>query len=471
MNDVGNSNGGKRPAGRLVAKAGLPAGPEPHPGGAGPARSAYSGRLRNMLANMGWLAGGKGFGAVCSLVYLAILARSLGLRDFGHFSLIFSTGQALVALAGFQTWQTVVRFGAAPLHAGDHRAFGRLAILCGVIDAAGALSGCLIAGLIYYGLADRLGLNPVFVHMAFAFNCALLWARTTAANGVVRVLDRFDVAVYVEAVVPIGRLCAALAIWAIGPSVGAFLAAWALIDLAAGAAYWVAARRLAPAALRLENFGDFSATLRAYPGMIRFLGITYCASALDAVLKQGPLLAVGYFLSTSAAGLYRLADQLAQGLGKLAALLARAIYAEIARAHVAISAQHFRKLVARLSAIAALCGTIISLVAAIAGQQLLHAIGGEAFAAGHAILLPLAIGASLELAAIAYEPVLHSVGRAGWSLLSKAGAILAVLGAGAALIGYGSIGIAWSVALGSLTSFLLMTSITWWILCRREDGA
>ena len=59
------------------------------------------GGYRRIFKNIGWLLGGKGFGAVCSLVYLAILARSLGVKDFGHFSLIFGTAQALVALAGF----------------------------------------------------------------------------------------------------------------------------------------------------------------------------------------------------------------------------------------------------------------------------------------------------------------------------------------------------------------------------------
>ena len=36
--------------------------------------------LGRMLANLGWLIGGKGFGAICSLVYLAILTRTLGLK-------------------------------------------------------------------------------------------------------------------------------------------------------------------------------------------------------------------------------------------------------------------------------------------------------------------------------------------------------------------------------------------------------
>lgn len=426
-------------------------------------------RLRNILGNLGWLIGGKGFGAVCSLIYLAILARSLGLRDFGHFSLIFGTGQALVALAGFQTWQTVVRFGAAPLHAGDHRAFGRLAILCGVIDAMGAATGCLAAGLIYYGFADELGLNPRFVDTAFIFSCALLWARTTAASGVVRVLDRFDVAVYVEAIVPIGRLVAACAIAATGPSVGAFLAAWAAIELVSGAAYWYASRRLAPEAIRRENFGGFVATVRDNPGLLRFLGITYLSSGLDAVLKQGPLLAVGYLFSTSAAGLYRLADQVAQGLGKGATLLARALYGEIARARISISAQHFRRLIAQVTGMATLAGLAISLAAVFAGRPLLQMMGGDAFAAGSVILVPLAIGASLDLASIAYEPVLHFAGRAALSLVSRVCAIVAAVSAGSMLAAYGSEGIAWAVTAGYLAGFLVITSLTWRVLSHRDE--
>ncbi|WP_237437823.1 lipopolysaccharide biosynthesis protein [Altericroceibacterium endophyticum] len=428
--------------------------------------------MRNILSNLGWLVGGKGLGAVCSIIYLAVLARSLGIKDFGHFSLIFGTGQALVALAGFQTWQTVVRYGAGPIHAGDHESFGRLSLMCGLIDALGAASGCVLAAIIYYGFADELGLNPDFVNMTFAFNCALLWARTTAAAGILRVLDRFDISVFVEAIVPISRLLAAFAIWATGPSVLAFLIAWAAIDLITSAIYWIAAWRLAPDALRLSHFGQFRKTIDTYPGILRFLGITYAGSSMDALFKQGPLLAVGFFLSTSAAGIYRLADQLAQGLSKLSALLARALYSEIANANVAETRKHFKRLVARVSIMASLGGLIILLIAAIGGRQILDLIGGDAFSAGHTVLIPLALGCSLELASIAYEPVLHATGRAILSLFSRLCAIAIGITAGFFLLQYGSPGIAWSVAVGYLGGFIVITAITWRVLSgdHVEDG-
>ena len=161
--------------------------------------------LLNIVRNLAWILGGKTFGAICSLIYLAVLARSLGLRDFGHFSLLFGTAQALVAIAGFQTWQTLVRFGARHRLDGDEAAFGRLIWFCTFADLGGAITGCAIAALVYYGFGSLLELNPRYIDLGFLFACALIWARLTTPSGIVRVLDRFDIGTYVEAIVPTGR--------------------------------------------------------------------------------------------------------------------------------------------------------------------------------------------------------------------------------------------------------------------------
>ena len=185
--------------------------------------------FRRILKNIGWLLGGKTFGAVCSLIYLAILSRSLGVKDFGHFSLIFATAQALIAIAGFQTWRVVVQYGALHLHNQDWEKFGRLSRFNGVLDAVGAVLGSIVAFGVIYGLTDQLMLNPHYVDTAFFFSCAMVWALVSAPTGIVRALNRFDLAIYVEAVVPVGRLIAALFIWWTGPTVVRFLIAWAIV--------------------------------------------------------------------------------------------------------------------------------------------------------------------------------------------------------------------------------------------------
>lgn len=437
----------------------------------GPSRQDGRSPLARILANTAWLLGGKGFGAVCGIAYLAILTRSLGLKDFGHFSLIFGTAQALIAIAGFETWRVVVRYGAQYVHAQDWDRFGRLGILCGLIDAVGAVLGCGVAFTVIYGFSDALDLNPRYIDTAFWFCCAMLWALVSAPTGIVRALHRFDRAVYVEAVVPLGRLIAALTIWWAGPSVARFLMAWAVIDLIEGALYWAMARRLCPQALRLSHLRDWRLAFRENPGLVRFFLVTHAGGSIDAVTRQGPLLAVGGLIGTRAAGLYRLAGQLTQALGKLSSLLTRSVYAEVAHVRAASGAAAFRRLAAQTSLLAATAGTILSLLAHFLGADLLVLIGGEGFRKGEGILIPLAIAASFELASVAFEPVLHSTERAGSALLARVVGMLVLLAAIPMLVGIGAAGIAWAVALGSATSYLALGGLAWHRLRADDFGA
>ena len=427
--------------------------------------------FRKILSNMAWLLGGKGFGAVASLIYLALLSRSLGIKDFGHFSLIFGTGQALVAIAGLQTWQTLVRFGARPVVEKDWPRFGRLAFFCGTIDLSGAAVGCVLAYIVYYGFGEMLGLNPQLVDMAFGFNCALLWSRLSTPNGIVRVLDRFDIASYVEAVVPAGRLLAATIIVFAGATIGRFLFAWAFFDLLAAAIYWFMAWKLAPQAIHWTNFGHWRQTLLENIGLKGFFGITYVSSTLDALYKQGPLLLVGALLGTSAAGLYKMADQLAQGIGALSRLVARAVLPEFAISQMTHNAHDFRKLVRQVSQVAAIGGVVVTAVALIFGEAILSAIGGAAFAKGAAVLVPLAIGAAFELAAVAYEPMMFATGHARYPLIARTVSVMAIAALIFALAGFGPLGVGWAVAGGMAIFYAVMSATVWLVLRDLQNKA
>ncbi len=420
------------------------------------ARAMPTSPIGRIFANTAWLLGGKGFGALCGLAYLSILTHSLGLKGFGHFSLIFGTAQALIAVAGFQTWRVVVRYGSAHVHAEDWQKFGRLGMLCGMLDAVGAACGCAIAAIAIYGFGTALDLNPAFVDTAFYFNCAMVWALVSAPTGMVRALHRFDLAVYVEAVVPTGRLIAAIGIWWYGPTVGRFLFAWAVIDLFEAVCYWMLARRLCPQAVRLSNIGRWRETLQENPGLERFFLVTYASATLEAVMRNGPLLAVGGLIGTRAAGLFRLAAQLTQAMSKLSTLLTRAVYAEVALTRVASAAAEFRKLAYQTSMIAALAGTLVVGVAMLAGERLLQLIGGTDFERGAGILVPLAIAASFDLASVAFEPVLHSTGRARYALFARLAAVTTLGTATFLLYGFGAEGVAWAVAIAGAVSYLAM---------------
>lgn len=418
----------------------------------GKARSSIS----RIFVNIAWLLGGKGFAAICSVTYLVILARTLGTKGFGHFSLITGTAQALSSLAGFQTWRVVVRYGVSYVHKQDWDRFGRLVMFCGLMDVLGAICGCLLAWVLIYGFGSQLSLNPAYVEIAFVYSCMVLWALTSTMTGVLRTLDRFDLMMYVETVPMVSRLIAALGIWWWGPNVYRFLIAWAIIGLIEALVYWAVARRLAPQAINLRNLRNCFKATTENPDLRRFCSVTYAGGTLDALTSQGPLLIVGAYLGTTSAGLYRLASQLAQSLSKLSTLLTRAVYPEVTRTHFTAGYSDFRKLAQRISLMAGGAGLFVVTVALVAGSQILSLIGGPQFAGGAAILVGLAVAASFDLASVAFEPVLHSTGRARLSLAARLMAVIA-LGIGLTLfIPIGPSGAAWAVALGGAVSYFAM---------------
>jgi len=123
---------------------------------------------------------------------------------------------------------------------------------------------------------------------------------------------------------------------------------------------------------------------------------------------------------------------------------------------VASSAREFRHLATQTSLIAGAGGIVVVVVALAFGQSLLGLIGGEAFEGGVAILVPLALAASFDLASVAFEPVLHSLGQAQLSLTARIVA-LGMLGLGMVLfIHLGPSGAAWDVALAAAALYIVM---------------
>ncbi|MFD1958536.1 hypothetical protein ACFSHP_04390 [Novosphingobium panipatense] len=113
---------------------------------------------------------------------------------------------------------------------------------------------------------------------------------------------------------------------------------------------------------------------------------------------------------------------------------------------------------------------MVVVIAMLAGETLLAMIGGDDFESGSSILIPLAIAASFDLASVAFEPVLHSTGRARHSLVARLIA-LAALGVGLwQFIPIGPSGAAWAVAVAGAVSYLAMGIMAWRTLKQVEAG-
>ena len=88
-----------------------------------------TGIFTRLAKNLGWLLGSRGFAAVASIGYLAIAARSLGPKGFGEFTVVLTYGQLIANVVQFQSFKSIIRYGA--LHLANDRT-GRLGRLTGL---------------------------------------------------------------------------------------------------------------------------------------------------------------------------------------------------------------------------------------------------------------------------------------------------------------------------------------------------
>lgn len=422
-----------------------------------PSPAARKGSLRNILLNTGWMLGGKGFGAVLSLVYLAIVTRSLGIAGFGIFSLVLGTAQGVVALMSFQSWQIVVRYGMDHLHADRTIAVARLIQFTAWLDLASAVIGAAFVALGIALLGAHFGWDAEFRRQVTIICILFTLSVHQTPMGILRLHDRFGTATVADAVTPLLRCIGAIIVWLIHPSVTGFMIVWTVAEVATAIAYWFAALREGgwrlPGPLR---WADIAAD---NPGIGRFALLTNASSSLTTGASQLIVLLVGLLLSPAAAGAFRFAQQLANSLAKLSQLMARAIFPELMRTRAGSADPHdFRRLFRRTMRIASAGGATVIVLLLVAGYPLLGLIAGPEFLSAYPILLLLGIAAAVDFVGVGLEPALVALGRPGLVLWLKGIATLwlfAALWAMTVLIGVNGTGLAFLTA--SVISFGLMT--------------
>ncbi len=410
-----------------------------------------------IFKNTAWLLAGKGFGGALSLIYIAVLTRTLGLSGWGQFALISGAAAALINFVGFQTWQVIVRYG--PLYikdAGDKDAFIRLIGLCAVFDLLGALAGCGIVLISAAFWAPHFGWDADRTWMASAFAITMLLSLKSTPTGILRALNRFDLGTYAEAVIPLTRLIGVVAAWIWAPSIGYFLLAWAAAEAAHSIIYWIMAIQQTNGYFRMSQAVRIRTAYRENNGIGGFLAITNIGSTLSGFAKNSSVLLVGFFAGDAAAGLYRLASQISTAMTKISTLLSRAIFAEVNQVRVQHGDDALRDLFKKTTQFLFLAGIIIIGAVILLGKPILLLMSGEQFLAAYPLLIILAAAACLDLAGAIYEPVLLSGGAARSTLWLNAINVAGFIAMIAALMPiFGVQGAAWAMLISAILRLLL----------------
>jgi O-antigen/teichoic acid export membrane protein len=369
--------------------------------------------FRRVLANAGKLLGGRAVNAVLSLAYTAIAARALGVKGLGVLVMIHAFAQLLGDVVKFQSWQTVLQYGAEPLaqrRLGDLQRVVRftlmLDLISGVVGIAIGVVGALAFG-------SKLGWGPEQGPIAAVYALSVMFITAAAPLGILRLLDRFDVLAGQAAVISLVRLVGCGIGYVMHADLAFFLAVWALGTIAGFVMLaWAAWRELDRQGL-LQGFRWLGPTRIETPGVWRFAWATNLNATLGVAFTHLVTLMVGALLGPADAALWRIGRQVADAIAKPVRLLIPALYPELVRLRAEKREKIMWRLTGRITLAASGVGLVLLAVSSFAGGPLLRLVMGAGFAAAAGVMTWQVAAAVVNLISLPLEPMVISLGQAG----------------------------------------------------------
>lgn len=386
--------------------------------------------LRRMLVNAGKLLGGRTVNAVLSLGYTALAARALGVETFGILVLIHAFAQFLGDVVKFQSWQTVLQYGAAPLAEGRTADLQRVIRFTAMLDVISGVAGAAIGAVIALAFGQQLGWSAAHGPAAAAYATSVAFMVAAAPIGVLRLLDRFDIMAAQVVTTSLVRLVGAGVGFLIHAPLSFFLWVWAAGTLVGFLFITVAAWRVLDRAGHLKDFAWRGPMTIGVPGAWRFAWATNVNATLAVAFTHLLTLLVGALLGPAEAALWRVGRQVADAIAKPVRLLMPALYPELARLNASGDRRMMWRLARQLAAAAAVAGVLLLGFCILAGEPILRIVMGAGFVAAAGIMTWQVAAAVVDLVALPLEPIAISVGNAGAAVrvrLVVAVACLAIL--------------------------------------------
>lgn len=383
-----------------------------------------SGTPRRTGSNFLRLLRGRGLAALLMLAAMALTARALPADEFGLAMLLHSFVLGVYGLVNLKPFEAVVLYGARDSARPER--VEQLLRLTVLLDLATVSAAFMLAWLAAAGLAHAFGWSDAQLAQTRVYSLVMFASASNWASGALRLYDRFDVIANQRVVQGLVMLLGAAAAAAAGAGLAVFLAVQGLA-FAAQKTYlqvagWREIRRRHPHA---PVFGPaLVAGKRRFPGLGRFLVITYWQGNLDLFPKHLVVLGAGAFLGEAAAGVYRLAGQTTRVISGPALLLRQVLFPDLARLWQ-LAPDDYRRLLRRTLAWSVLAAGVIVAAALWFGEGLIVMLFGERYRVGASLLGWLMTAAGLDL--------ITSVMRAGLYARSRAGTVLMAYAAGVAL--------------------------------------
>lgn len=429
-------------------------------------------RTQRIAKNGGLMVGAKLLGVILGLGSLSLATKFLQPYEWGTLVFLHAYMLFFSDVTAFQSWQSIIRYGATDVHNKDAKKLGQLIGFGLRLDAVSAVVAYIAAlflfsvsvwfGGKYLGVTTMgEGLSSGDIQFYSALYCLLILVRQRGASiGVFRLFDQFDVLALQAVIMPVVRFIGAIIAVVTGAGFEGFLWAWFCGSLSVYLFLPIMALRELK---RRHLLGVvFKAKVNFFrpdrKGLWSFVIKSNIDATLGAATLHLPSLLVFVIFGPVWNGIYKIAEEVSKLLSEGFQLLDQVIYPELARMVSEGKVQKIWRLTTRAAAILFIFGCLMSGLFFAFGETVLRWLANESFVPAVPIAMVLVPAAAFMGAAAPLYPVFFAADRPERAIIARGAGVLVYIISFLILARLiGPMSAAWSVFIGNFFTVIIVT--------------
>lgn len=369
------------------------------------------GALRRRLTNIGHLLTGNLVGSLLGLAAFALTARALGPVDYGVLALTYAYTRAIERLISFQSWQPLIKYGAAlsrPEQQGDLKSLLKFGL---ALDVAGAVAAWLVAVTLALAAAPWFGWSDGTLSLILLYSTVLLFHASGMPTAVLRLAGRFRLVAYGHVANAVVRLVLCGAAFVLGGGLLVFAAIWVATQaLGSLLSLGFAFRELRRQGVRGLLRSPLRGVTRRFPGIWNFAWSTNLSLTIRSSAHEFDTLLVGALADPASAGLYHIAKRVGRLAQQVGVQVQAVLYPDLARLWAEQARAAFRRAVLQVEMLLAAFGVGAFLFFFVAAEPFLRLTAGPAFVGAAPLLIVQMLAVTLTLSGTALRSSLLAMG-------------------------------------------------------------
>ncbi len=363
--------------------------------------------------------------ALVAFASITITARVLTVKEFGLLVLIQAYTAIVAQVAGFRTWEPLIKFGANALQQKDNQSLAAIVHLSFWVDMFTAVMGWILALVGAYFLSDLMGWNESTFHLVAIYSFTILLNVSGFAVGVLRLNDQYRKLAFQQIAFQVVRFILITICFLMSLNLTLVLLSWVVSEIFAYLLLlMMGVFELKERGVKIFGGVKFFKERRSY---LSFLVANNISTSIRMISREIDVIVVGLFVGKAGAGIYKLAVQMASVFSKLTDPLHVLLLPIFARLQAAGNTPEIRRMVIKITIVVFVAFIVAYALAFTFGELVINILFGSEYHDVYDVLLIYLVAIGLSGLLLTVVPVMQAYGKAVLCLRVQAKATIGYL--------------------------------------------